>query len=112
MIMSFSTGVIFVALEPLSLQCDLAFFQNILFSAASLTLVRMNVFGTAHGWGGGKKLFMISAKMATPDLLAIKSFWRKVYDVIISVHDVTNKILSCDSNYNVKNLNFIAWFKT
>ena len=53
MIMSFSTGVIFVALEPLSLQYDLKFFQNILFSAASLTLFRMNVSGTAHGCGGG-----------------------------------------------------------
>ena len=44
---------------------------------------------------------MMSAKMATPGLLKIKVFWNKGYDVIISVHDVTNKILSRDSNYIV-----------
>ena len=42
---------------------------------------------------------MMSAKMATPGLLKIKVFWKKGYDVIIYVHDVTNKILSRDSNY-------------
>ena len=42
---------------------------------------------------------MMSAKMATPGLLKITVFWNKGYDVIISVHDVTNKILSSDSNY-------------
>ena len=41
----------------------------------------------------------MSAKMATSGLLKIKIFWKKGYDVIISVHDVTNKILSRDSNY-------------
>ena len=46
-------------------------------------------------------IFMISAKMATPGLLKITIFWNKGYDVIISVHDVTNKILSGDSNLNV-----------
>ena len=44
---------------------------------------------------------MMSAKMATPALLKIKLFWNKGYDVIIYVHDVTNKILSRDSNYVV-----------
>ena len=44
---------------------------------------------------------MMSAKMATPGLLKIKVFWNKGYDVIIYVHDVTNKILSRDSNYIV-----------
>ena len=43
----------------------------------------------------------MSAKMATPDLLKIMVFWNEGYDVIISVDDVTNKILSCDSNYIV-----------
>ena len=42
---------------------------------------------------------MISAKMATPDLLKIKVFWNKGYDVMIFVHDATNKILSGKSNY-------------
>ena len=44
---------------------------------------------------------MMSAKMATPGLLKITVFWNKGYDVIIPVDDVTNKILSCDSNYIV-----------
>ena len=44
---------------------------------------------------------MMSAKIATPDLLKITVFWNKGYDVIIPVDDVTNKILSRDSNYIV-----------
>ena len=39
--------------------------------------------------------------MATPSLLKIKVFSKNSYDVIIYVHDVTNKILSRDSNYIV-----------
>ena len=39
--------------------------------------------------------------MATPGFLEIEVFWNKGYDVIIFVHDVTNKFLSCDSNYTV-----------
>ena len=46
-------------------------------------------------------ILMMSAKMATPCLLKIKAFWKKGYDIIISVHDVTNKILSRDPNYIV-----------
>ena len=46
-------------------------------------------------------ILMMSGKKAIPGLLKIKFFWRKVYDVIIYVHDVTNKILSRDSNYIV-----------
>ena len=44
-------------------------------------------------------ILIMSAKMATPGLLKIKVFWNKGYDVIVSVHEVFNKILSCDSNY-------------
>ena len=44
---------------------------------------------------------MMSAKMATSGLLKITLFWNKDYDVIITVDDVTNKILSHDSNYIV-----------
>ena len=44
---------------------------------------------------------MMSAKMATIDLLKMKLFWNNAYDVIIFVHDVTNKLLSRDSNYIV-----------
>ena len=46
-------------------------------------------------------ILMMSAKMGIPDLFKEKVFLKKVYDVIIFVHDVTNKILSPDSNYNV-----------
>ena len=44
---------------------------------------------------------MMSAEMATPGLLKLMVFWNKGYDVTISVNDVTNKILSRDSNYVV-----------
>ena len=44
---------------------------------------------------------MVSAKMATPDLLKITVFWNKDYDVIIPVDDISNKILSRDSNFIV-----------
>ena len=37
--------------------------------------------------------------MATLGVLKIKLFWNKGYGVTISVYDVTNKILSCGSNY-------------
>ena len=53
-------------------------------------------------------ILMMSAKIATLGLLKIKVFWNKGYDVIISVHDVTNKILSRDWNYNV---NVVMWPK-
>ena len=45
--------------------------------------------------------FMISAKMATSGLLKIIVFWNKCYDVIITAHDVTNKVFSRNSNYTV-----------
>ena len=41
------------------------------------------------------------AKVATPSLLKTTVFWNKGYGVIIPVDDVTNKILSRDSNYIV-----------
>ena len=41
----------------------------------------------------------MSAKITTPGILKIRAFWNKGYDVIIFVYDVTNKILSRDSNY-------------
>ena len=50
----------------------------------------------------------MAAKMPTAGLLKIKVFWNKCYDVIIYVHDVTNKILSLDSNYNV---DVVMWTK-
>ena len=53
-------------------------------------------------------VLMMSAKMATSGLLKTKIFWKKGYDVIISVHDVIIPILSRDSNYNV---NVVMWPK-
>ena len=44
---------------------------------------------------------IMSAKLVTLGLLKINLLWNKVYDVIIIVHDITNKILSRDSNYIV-----------
>ena len=44
-------------------------------------------------------VLMISAKMAMPGLLKIKVIWSNDDDIIISVHDVTNKILSCGLSY-------------
>ena len=44
---------------------------------------------------------MMPAKMAILGLLKIKVFWNKGYDAIVSIHDITNKILLCDSNYIV-----------
>ena len=44
---------------------------------------------------------MMTAKLATPGLLKIKIFRNKGYDVTILDYDVTNKILSRDSNYIV-----------
>ena len=42
---------------------------------------------------------MMSGKIATSGLLKIKVLWNKGYDVIVPVHDVTNKISLYDSNY-------------
>ena len=51
---------------------------------------------------------MMSNKMATPGLLKIMVFWNKGYDVIISVDDVTKKILWYDSNCIV---DLFMWLK-
>ena len=46
--------------------------------------------------------------MATLGLLKIKVFWNKGYDVKGFAHDVTNEILSGDSNYIVPG---VMWSK-
>ena len=46
-------------------------------------------------------ILMMSAKLATPSPLKIKIFQKKGHDFIISGYDVTDKILSYDSNYIV-----------
>ena len=53
-------------------------------------------------------ILMMSAKMAIPGLLKITVFWNKGNEVIIYVHDVTQKTLSCDSNYIV---DVVMWSK-
>ena len=44
---------------------------------------------------------MISAKLTTRSFLKIKKFQNKAYDIKIFDYDVTNKILSLESNYIV-----------
>ena len=41
-------------------------------------------------------ILMMSATLGLPE---IKAFWNEGYDVIIFVHDVTNKVLPRDSDY-------------
>ena len=53
-------------------------------------------------------ILMMSAEITTPGLLKIRVFWSKGYDVIILEHDVSNKILSRDSNYII---DVILWPK-
>ena len=53
-------------------------------------------------------ILMMSAKLATLDLLKIKVSWNKSNDAIISAYDVNNKILSRDSNYIA---DVVMWLK-
>ena len=46
-------------------------------------------------------ILMIPARLAIPGLLKINIFQNKGYDITIVDYDVTNKILSHDSNYVV-----------
>ena len=49
-------------------------------------------------------MLIITVKLTIAGLLKIKLWWNKSFDVIVSVHDVTNKILSRDSNYIVNDV--------
>ena len=53
-------------------------------------------------------ILMMSAKLATQELLKIKIFWNKGCDVIILDNSVTNKILWRDSNDIV---DVVMWLK-
>ena len=53
-------------------------------------------------------ILIMSAKIITLGFLKIKVFWSKGYDVITSFHDITNRILSRDSNYIV---DVVVWPK-
>ena len=64
--------------------------QNFVFESLKIVLINMVT------------VLMMSTKMATPSLLKIKLFRNRGYDIIISVHEVTNKILSRDSNYIIE----------
>ena len=46
-------------------------------------------------------ILIMSVKLTTPGFLKINLFQNKSYDVIILDYDVTNKILSRNSNYIV-----------
>ena len=46
-------------------------------------------------------ILMMLAKLATPDFLKIMIFQNKDFEAIIFVHGMSNKVLSCDSNYTV-----------
>ena len=46
-------------------------------------------------------ILLMLTKMATIGLLKVKLFWKQGYEVIINVHDVTNRILSRESNFIV-----------
>ena len=46
-------------------------------------------------------ILMMSAKVTTLAVLKRKILWNKTYDVLISVYDVTSKVLSSDSNATV-----------
>ena len=43
----------------------------------------------------------MSAKLTTLGVFKRKILWNKIYDILISVYDVTNKVLSRGSNYIV-----------
>ena len=51
---------------------------------------------------------MMSGKLVTLGVHKIKLFWRKSRDVKIYVHDISNKILSRNSNYVV---DVVMWQK-
>ena len=53
-------------------------------------------------------IFTIPAKLAASSLNEINVFCNKSYDVVNSVHDITSKILSSDSNFVV---DVIMWPK-
>ena len=54
-------------------------------------------------------ILMMLAKLATLGYLKTKIFQNKGYEVIISVHDNTNKILLRESNYIV---DVFMWLKS
>ena len=51
---------------------------------------------------------MLPANIATSDLPKVKIFWDKDYDAIISLHDITKKNLSRDTNHII---DMIMWRK-
>ena len=46
-------------------------------------------------------ILRMSGKLVTLDLLKIKLFWNKGYDVTTPFHDFANKVLPRDSNFTV-----------
>ena len=54
-------------------------------------------------------ILMMPAKLATLGLLSIRLFGNKSYGVIITVHDVSNRVLSRESNHIV---DMVMWPKS
>ena len=54
-------------------------------------------------------ILMMPAKLATLGLLSIRLFENKSYCVIITVHDVSNRVLSRESNHIV---DMVMWPKS
>ena len=54
-------------------------------------------------------ILIMSAKFAALDLLKIKISWKIIYDVIVYIHDINNKILSRDSRYCIPDV--VVWPK-
>ena len=50
-------------------------------------------------------ILMISAEIATLGLLKVQVFWNKGYYVIIAVYDITNEVLSRNSDYIIDVVN-------
>ena len=53
-------------------------------------------------------ILMMSSKLTTLGVLKRKMLWKNIYDVLISVYDVTNKVLSRGSNYVA---DMVMWLK-
>ena len=73
--------------------------NNIIASFESLKIVFINTI----------PILMMSAKKATLGFLKLRVFWSKDYNVTISVHAVTNQILSRDSNYTIDVVMWLFW---
>ena len=78
------------------MDCILKIFYNSFFESLKVVLINMVAI-----------LFM-STQSATPGFLKMEVFWSKGYDITIFVHDVTNKILTSNSDFVI---HMLMWSK-